>query len=91
MSEITVPRWLFSKYPLVCTLCGGSFEKEGKRCLFPYPPNHYLCVDCFTISLDAGLGRLNKRLAMGNLDLSVEEITEEIQVRASLLKEADKI
>jgi len=83
MNEIAVPKWLFSKYPIVCTLCGGSFERKGKRVIYPYPPKHYLCVDCFTKSLDAGLGRLNKRLARGELDLSVEEITQEVQVQGS--------
>jgi len=48
--------------PDKCTLCGGSFEKEGKRVIFPYPPDHYLCRDCFEKSLDAGLNRLNKVL-----------------------------
>lgn len=63
MSEIAVPEWLFSKYPLVCTLCGGSFEYNGKRTIFPYPMKEYLCFFCFDKSMKAGLGRLNKVLA----------------------------
>jgi len=65
-----------SKYPDNCTLCGGSFEVDGKRVIYPYPMKHWLCKTCFIKSLDAGLGRLNKVLATGNLDLSVDEITD---------------
>ena len=71
------------KVPSNCTLCGGSFEKDGKKCVFPYPPNHYLCVDCLMKSSAAGLGRLNKRLATGDLDLSVEEIADIIKPQSS--------
>jgi len=46
-----------------CTLCGGSFEVDGKRVIYPYPEKEYLCRDCFTKSLKAGLNRLNKVLA----------------------------
>jgi len=54
--------------PKKCTLCGTPFNeakksKDGKNMIFPYPMKHYLCWDCFTKSLDAGLGRLNKVLA----------------------------
>jgi len=67
-----------------CTLCGGSFEFEpGKSAAFPYPPNHFLCRDCLIKASDEGLNRLNKRLAGGDLDLSVEEIAHEVGVRTS--------
>ena len=76
MNEIEVPE--------NCTLCGGSFEFEpGKSAAFPYPPNHYLCRDCLIKSSDEGLSRLNKRLATGDLDLTVEEIADEIGVQSS--------
>ena len=52
-----------SKKPDQCTLCGGSFEHNEKTLRFPYPPNHYLCFNCFDKSLNAGLNRLNKLLA----------------------------
>ena len=67
------------KLPENCTLCGGSFTVNGRRCLYPYPPNHYLCYNCLTKSMDEGLGKLNKELAEGNLDLSVEEIADIIK------------
>lgn len=63
MNEIAVPKWLFSKYPIVCTLCGGSFEYNGKRTIFPYPMKEYLCLPCFDKSMKAGIARLNKVLA----------------------------
>lgn len=76
MREIEVPE--------NCTLCGESFEFEpGKSAVFPYPPNHYLCRDCLIKASDEGLNRLNKRLAKGDLDLSVEEIADEIGVQSS--------
>jgi len=83
--KVTVyPKTRSSKYPDNCTLCDTPFDeakksKDGKRMIFPYPPNHYLCWDCFTKSMDTGLGRLNKKLAEGNLDLSVEEIADTIK------------
>jgi len=72
-----------AKNPEKCTLCGGSFEKDGRDCAFAYPPNHYLCFDCFKKSMDAGISRLNKRLAMGDLDLSVEEISDIVKPQSS--------
>ena len=69
------------EYPDNCTLCGKPYTKntKGQRVIFPYPPNHYLCFHCFTKSMDSGIGRLNKVLATGNLDLSVEEIADTIK------------
>lgn len=84
MVDMVFPKWLFSKYPIICTLCSGTFERKGKRVIYPYPPKQYLCFDCFTKSLDSGLDRLNERLATGDLDLSVEEITELVKVPDSL-------
>ena len=81
--EVEMPEWLFSKYPIACTLCGGSFEHEGKRVIFPYPMKHYLCFSCFMESLDEGLGRLNERLATGDLDISVEEIADLVKPRGT--------
>jgi len=81
--EVMVPKWLFSKYPITCTLCGGSFEYEGKRIIYPYPMKHYLCFSCFTKSMNEGLGRLNKRLATGDLDLTVEEIADIVKPQTS--------
>ena len=78
--------YLKVKVPDNCTLCGGSFKKDGKECTFPWPPNHFLCVDCLTQSTDEGLGRLNKRLATGDLDLSVEEIADIIKPQSSPTK-----
>jgi len=69
--------------PEKCTLCGGSFEKDGKKCAFPYPPKHYLCIDCLKKAMDEGIGRLNKRLATGDLDLTVEEIADIIKPQTS--------
>ena len=57
-----MPSWLFSKYPIICTMCGGSFEYKGERTIYPYPEKEYLCFTCFTEALDTGLGRLNKAL-----------------------------
>jgi len=54
---------MYKDIPKNCTLCGGSFEIDGKRVIYPYPIKHWLCRTCFTKSLDAGLGRLNKVLA----------------------------
>jgi len=71
------------KVPEKCTLCGGSFEKDGKKNAFPYPPKHYLCIDCFKKAMDEGIGRLNKRLATGDLDLTVEEIADIIKPETS--------
>ena len=71
------------KVPEKCTLCGGSFWKDGKKAAFPYPPKHYLCIDCFMKALDEGLGLLNKRLATGDLDITVEEIADIIKPQAS--------
>ena len=79
MDEIEIPKWLFSKYPIVCTLCGGSFEYKDKRIIYPYPTKHYLCFGCFKKSMDEGLGRLNKRLAAGDINLSVDDIADEIK------------
>ncbi len=90
MSEIEVPKWLFSKYPIVCTLCGGSFEYRGERHICPYPPNHYLCFTCLTDCLDEGLTRLNQRLATQGLNVSLEEITDDVKVQPSSLPEAEK-
>jgi len=67
---------MYKDVPENCTLCGGSFEVDGKRVIYPYPMKHWLCKTCFIKSLDAGLGRLNKVLATGNLDLSVDEIAD---------------
>ena len=63
MSNVQVPKWLFSKYPLVCTRCGGTYEHNDKRLIYPYPPDEYLCKTCFNECLGAGLNRLNKVLA----------------------------
>jgi len=90
MSEIAVPNWLFSKYPIVCTLCGGSFEHNGKRIIFPHPKKHYLCFNCFNKTMDEGLKRLNERLATQGLDVSLEEITEDVKVQTSFTKETEK-
>lgn len=90
MSDLVVPKWLFSKYPIVCTLCGGSFEYKGKRIIYPYPAKHYLCFTCFTKSMDEGLGRLNQRLATQGLDVSLEEITEDVKVQSSTVKETEQ-
>ncbi len=71
-----------SKYPDNCTLCGKPYiknEKTGRRMIFPYPPNHYLCYNCFSKSMDEGLGRLNKTLNTGKIDLSVDEISDIIK------------
>ena len=70
-----------SEIPDNCTLCGKPYTKndKGQRVIFPYPPKHYLCYPCFTKSMDSGIGRLNKVLATGNLDLSVEEIADIIK------------
>jgi len=87
MNETKIPKWLFSKYPIVCTLCGGSFEYKGKRVIYPYPQKHYLCFNCFTKSMDEGLGKLNKRLATQGLDVSLEEIVEDVKVQTSLSNE----
>jgi len=73
----------YSDVPENCTLCGGSFEINGKRVIYPYPKKQWLCRGCFTTSLDAGIGRLNKVLATGNLDLSIEEIADLTKAEAS--------
>lgn len=86
MSEVAIPKWLFSKYPIVCTLCGGSFEYKGKRTIYPHPEDHYLCFLCFDKTLKVGLGRLNQRLATQGLDVSLEEITEDVKVQSSFSK-----
>ena len=70
---------MFKDVPENCTLCGGSFERDGKRVIFPYPIKQWLCRDCFVKSMDAGLGRLNKVLAGGKLDLTVDEIADTIK------------
>lgn len=57
-----MPSWLFSKYPITCTMCGSSFEHKGKRIIYPYPMKEYLCFTCFKEAMDTGLGRLNKSL-----------------------------
>ena len=64
-----------------CTLCGKSFINENgtRDCAFPYPPKHYLCKECFISTMNAGLSRLNKVLATGNLDLSVYDISDLIK------------
>ena len=90
MDEIEVPKWLFSKYPIVCTLCGGSFEYKGKRVIYPHPEKHYLCFPCFDKTLKVGLGRLNQRLATQGLEVSLEEITEDVKVQPSLLNRQEK-
>lgn len=61
-------RVLKQKIPDNCTLCGGTFEVEGRRVIYPYPLKHYLCRSCFEKSLDEGLKRLNKVLAGEKLD-----------------------
>lgn len=33
--------------PDKCTLCGGDFEIDGKRAIYPYPEKEYLCLTCF--------------------------------------------
>ncbi|MBA7626016.1 hypothetical protein ES703_33450 [subsurface metagenome] len=76
--------WLYKvtiRYPENCTLCGQPFtkNKDGGRILCPYPPQHYLCFPCLKQSIDSGIGRLNKILATGNLDLSIEEIADTIK------------
>jgi len=74
MSSIPpTPEQIKTRYrdiPENCTLCGGSFEIEGKRVIYPYPMKEWLCRDCFIKSLDAGLGRLNKVLAGEKLEES---------------------
>jgi len=65
--------------PENCTLCGGSFEHKGKRIIYPYPMKHYLCHSCFMKATKEGIDRLNKRLATGDLDLTVEEIADLIK------------
>lgn len=66
-----------------CTLCGDEFRSKEHKGIYPYPPNHWLCFDCFSSAIGDGLNRLNKRLARGDIDLSVDEIAEEIGVRSS--------
>ena len=78
-----MPKWIFSKYPITCTLCGGSFEHKGKRVIYPYPMKHYLCFSCFMKATKEGIDRLNKRLATGDLDLTVEEIADLIKPKTS--------
>jgi len=56
--------------PEKCTLCGEEYARnsDGRRMIFPYPPNHYLCRPCVEKSLDVGLARLNYILAGGELE-----------------------
>lgn len=62
-----------------CTLCGEAFASKEKRSIFPYPPKHWLCFDCFDKNMKSGLDRLNKQLATGRLDYTVEEISDIIK------------
>jgi|SaaInl7_200m_RNA_FD_contig_21_1805011_length_269_multi_6_in_0_out_0_1 hypothetical protein len=58
-----------------CTKCGASFE-ETDSLAYPYPIKEWLCLDCMMAASKAGLSALNKVLAAGKLDLSVDEIAD---------------
>jgi len=76
-----------------CTLCGEPYTKndKGQRVIFPYPPKHYLCFPCFTKSLDEAIERLNKTLSTGNIDLSVEEISDIIKPDTHKIDKTDDL
>lgn len=41
-----------AEIPEKCTLCGGDFEIDGKRAIYPYPEKENLCLTCFTKKLN---------------------------------------
>jgi len=82
-----------NEIPDTCTLCGESYTKnaKGERVIFPYPPKHYLCYPCFIKSMNSGINKLNRVLARGNINLSVEEISDIIKPDSNDSKEKREI
>jgi len=62
MRIFTRPDGTTIEVPDNCTMCGEPFNSKKKKGIFPYPHKQWLCHDCFTEALGAGLGRLNKTL-----------------------------